>query len=241
MSFARVLSLINTYATWLYAVGFIALLVVLYQVRDARKHTAETIFALEKEFASARERRARTSLIIVLILLALLTVIEFAVVPSQPIPPLPEPTRTRMIIELPTAVLVTPTPTLTRIPTRPRPTPHPPTATPTASPVPPSPCPQPGICIVSPTSGQVIKGEVAIRGTATIDGFQFYKVEYGLGEAPERWNSIGDISRTPVVDGTLTLWNTSGFPEGVYKLRLTVVDITGNWAPPYQVQVVVEI
>ena len=239
MSFARVLSLIHTYATWFYAVSFIALLVAAYQVRDARKHTAETIFALEKEFAAARERRACTSLLVVLALLALLTVIEFAVVPSQPIPPLPEPTRTRMVIELPTAVPVTPTPTLTRIPTRPRPTPRTPTATPTASPVPPPPCPQPGVCIVSPPPGQIVKGEVAIQGTATMEGFQFFKVEYGLGEAPERWNSIGDVSRTPVLDGTLALWNATGFPPGVYQLRLTVVDVTGNWAQPYQVQVMV--
>jgi hypothetical protein len=138
-------------------------------------------------------------------------------------------------------VPVTPTPTRTPIPTRPRPTAPPPTSTPTAPAVPPPPlCPRPDICISSPGPDAIISGQVTIRGTANIEAFQFYKVEYGMGEVPPQWNSIGDVKRERVVDGTLVVWDTSGFPEGSYFLRLTVVDLTGNFPPPYEVRVVIQ-
>jgi hypothetical protein len=240
MSLARILSLIDLYFLWLCAIGLLALLLALFEFRAARKGKAKTIFSLEKELATGRESRARNSLLIILALLAGLVVIEFGVIPSQPVPPAPEPTPTRMVIELPTTVPVTPTPTVTRIPTRPRPTALPPTETPTSTPIPPPPCPQPGVCISAPAAGQVVSGQVTVQGTANIESFQFYKVEYALAGSPDLWNSIGDVHTTPVVDGTLVVWNTVGFPNGGCKLRLTVVDQTGNFGPPFEVAVVIQ-
>ena len=78
-----------------------------------------------------------------------------------------------------------------------------------------------------------------IRGTALIDRFQFYKVEYGQGENPQQWHSVSDIRKQPVGDGLLDTWNATGFPPGVYKLRLTVVDMTGNFAPPHEIRVII--
>ena len=239
MSFARILSFIDAYSLWLYAIGVVAVLFSLYEIRQAQRKRAETIFSLEKEFADLRENRARTTLATVAILLILLTVLKAAVIPSQTLPPLYEPTPTRIVLQAPTVVALTPTPTVTRIPTRRRPTAPPPTETPTPTGAPPPPCPRPGVCITSPTVNQVITGQVTIRGTANIEAFQFYKMEYGAGEEPELWNSIGDVQRTPVVDGTLVVWDTAGFPEGTYKVRLTVVDMSGNFPPPYQVQVTI--
>lgn len=240
MSLADILSLINQYSMWLYAVGFLALLLTLYELRNASKSRAETIFSLEKELASARENRARSALILVLALLSFVTILRFAIVPSQSSPLLPTPTPTRLLLQAPTAIPSTPTPTVTRIPTRPLPTPMPPTETPTPTSVPPPPCPRPGVCITSPSADQVISGPVSVQGTASIESFQFYKVEYGLGEIPEQWNSIGNVSRTPVVNGTLEVWDTSGFPNGVARLRLTVVDVSGNFPPPFEVRVIIQ-
>jgi hypothetical protein len=240
MSFARILSYANAYFVWLYAAGLVALLLCLNEIRGARKSRAETIFSLEKELATARERRARTALVVVLVLLAMLTVTKFALIPTRTLPPVHEPTATSMVIEPPTSISETPTPTRTRIPTRPLPTPLLPTETPTSTPIPPPPCPQPGVCITSPIAGQVVKGQVIIRGTAKIERFQFYKVEYGIGEEPQNWHSIGEVQRAPVVDGVLATWDTTGFPAGVFKLRLTVVDISGNFPPPYEVRVVIQ-
>jgi hypothetical protein len=239
MTLARVLSLINTYALWLYVAGFLALFLAFYELREARKGSSETIFSLERELASGREKRARTVFFAVVGLLALLTLLKYGIVPSQPVPNTPEPTRTRLIIEPPTELPVTPTPTRTRVPTRPRPTAAPPTLTPTPTAIPAPSCSNVGICISSPAADATVTGQASIQGTANTEGFQFYKMEYGIGESPQEWHSIGDIRRTAVVNGTLVEWNTVGFPNSPVRLRLTVVDITGNFPPPYEVRVTV--
>jgi len=214
MILARFLSYLDTYAVWLYVAGLAAALLTLYELRQARKSRAETIFSLEQELASARERRARSTLMVVLAFLVLLTLLQFAVIPSQSLPT-PEPTPTKLIFEPPTAVQPTSTPTSTRVPTRPRPTALPPTSTPTVTRVPPPPCPRPDICITSPRDGQTLANEATVLGTANTASFQFYKVEYGLGEDPQEWHSIGDIRRTPVV-GPAFSSSASVFPSQAF-------------------------
>lgn len=241
MMLMKILSLIQAYSLWIYIAGFLAALFSLRELRKAQKDKKETIFTLEKELATVRENRARTSLILAAILLVSLTLVMFVVIPAQPIPVAQEPTSTPLlVIELPTSTPAPPTPTMTRIPTRPRPTPLPPTPTATSTSPPPPPCPQPGVQITSPVMNQVISGQVTILGTAQIDRFQFYKLEYGMGENPAQWHSIGEVNRTPVVNGVLGVWNTTGFPSGVFTLRLTVVDITGNFPPPCDVLVIIK-
>lgn len=241
MILAKVLSLIQAYSLWIYGAGFLAALLSLRELRKAQKDKAETIFTLEKELATIRERRARTTLIFTITLLAIVTVVMFVVIPTQPLPRALESTPTSLlVIELPTSTPAPPTPTMTRIPTRPRPTLPPPTPTATATPQSPPPCPQPGVQITFPTMNQVISGRVTILGTAQIDRFQFYKLEYGMGEKPTQWHSIGEVNRTPVVNGVLGIWDTAGFPSGTFVLRLTVVDITGNFPPPCDVHVIIQ-
>ena len=240
MRLVEILALINVYSPWLYAAGLLGLLYGLYELRAAQKNLGETIFTLEKEFAAKRATRARAILITVIVLLAALTLLRFGVAPLQSLPSVERPTPTRLVLEPPTAVPVTPTPTSTAIPTRPRPTAAPPTETPAPTAVPPPPCPRPDVCISSPAPNQVVSGQVTIRGTANIEAFQFYKVEYGQGESPLQWNSIGEVRRERVVDGILTTWNTAGFPQGPYILRLTVVDASGNFPAPFTVRVVIQ-
>ena len=239
MSRMRILSFIHAYALWLYAIGVLTALLCLRELSQARKRAAETIFSLERELAGVREGRARIALFVTLALLALLTYFEISIVPAQPLPPLQEPTPTRFIIEAPTGIPVTPTPTVTRIPTRPGPTREPPTETPTLTLAPP-PCSNPSNCMTYPTDRQVISGTVTIQGTATVENLQFYKIEYGLGESPEQWHSIGEMHPSAVVNGVLGVWDTTGFPAGVFTLRLTVVDITGNYPPPHDVRVTLQ-
>ena len=240
MSLSKILSYANAYFLWFCAAAFVAALLCLREMRAAHTEQAQTIFALERELAVGRQRRARNALCVIVALLAVLTVAKSAIVPGQELPRVREPTPTQMLILVPTATPETPTPTRTRIPTRPRPTPAPVTETPSVTPVPTLSCPQPGVCIASPAAGQAVQGQVTIRGTANINAFQFYKLEYGQGEEPQRWNSIGEIQRAPVVDGVLGTWDTTGFPAGVYRLRLTVVDISGNFPPPYEIRLVIQ-
>jgi hypothetical protein len=76
-----------------------------------------------------------------------------------------------------------------------------------------------------------------IEGSAAIDDFLYYKVEFGAGEQPTSWSIIGDLGYSPIIDGMLTTWYAADLPAGVYTLRLVVVDNTGNHLPPAQVQV----
>jgi hypothetical protein len=63
---------------------------------------------------------------------------------------------------------------------------------------------------------------VAISGIADGDGFTNYSIEYGIGSAPIAWTEIISSS-TPVTDGPLGEWNTTGI-DGSYTLRLSVGD-----------------
>ena len=47
--------------------------------------------------------------------------------------------------------------------------------------------------------------------------------------ANEARHIASDVHRTAVVNGALDVWDTTGIPDGTYTLRLTVVDIRGNF------------
>jgi hypothetical protein len=84
--------------------------------------------------------------------------------------------------------------------------------------------------ITAPVSGATVSGAVEIRGKANVPDFRFYKVEYvGLGR--DDWALIGpDVIRTPVPqEGRLVIWQTTLVPDGIYRLRMHVVDPTGNY------------
>jgi LysM repeat protein len=118
-----------------------------------------------------------------------------------------------------------------------------PTAAPTPTPTP-TPTPQVAVCspqanITEPTVNAELDGSgiTFVRGTATIDNFWYYKLEFAFGEWPTEWFLIEDLHFEPVVGGYLGDWKTGALPEGVYQLRLVVVDGTGNYPEPCQVQV----
>lgn len=101
-----------------------------------------------------------------------------------------------------------------------------------------------GVAISSPrASGDPVRGRVNISGSASIPNFQFYKVEYAPGRNPPESsyrNIAPDVHRTAVVGGLLDVWDTAGVPDGAYALRLTVVDIRGNFpCPPVVVQPII--
>ncbi len=157
--------------------------------------------------------------------------------PTSAVPPTTAPPS--LPTELPTNtpeptqfVEETPTSAPTPIPTQP--------PQPTAPPVPGASCPTAGVQIASPGNGAAVSGTVAINGTADIPDFQFYKVEYSVGTSLSGFSSIGDTVSSPVQGGRLISWNTGGFPKGVYALRLTVVDISGNFPPPCTIYVILQ-
>ncbi len=224
---------------------FICLLWAIYNLREAylaRRERKQARFSLEREAAQAHLYRTWTWSIALLFFLGFTLYLQFAIAPKLENPqPTPEPLVNVLPLPTPTP---TPKPTPTPIPTPPRPPTPPiviqPTFEPTPTPTPQPPiCPNPGAVITSPGVNAVVKGVVEIRGTASIPNFQFYKLEFGIGPNPQNWSFILS-GNAPVVGGTLGVWDTSPLPPGEYRLRLVVVDITGNYPPPCEVPLKVQ-
>lgn len=82
--------------------------------------------------------------------------------------------------------------------------------------------------ISAPRAGATVRGDVDVLGSANIDRFQFYKVEFSPINNPDAWSAISSTIRQPTVNGRLDVWNTRGAPDGLYILKLTVVDDRGQ-------------
>ena len=236
------IEILDQYIIWVY---IFCLAVVLFHARafwGARRDRVNTIYTIEREVASHREGRAMTSIGLILGLAVVVTAIKYYVIPTLDIAEIVEATPTVALIvrtREPTATLAQEpaTPTARPRPTRRRiATAVPPTVTPMPLPV----CPDANTCIAFPLDNATVKGRITIRGTANHGQFQFYKVEYGQGEEPTAWHVISDVHRSPVIDGVLEGFDTAALPNGVYWLKLTVVDITGNFPPPHKVRIVIE-
>jgi len=81
----------------------------------------------------------------------------------------------------------------------------------------------------------VVQGQVELYGTAAIENFDYYKIEFRNDEATE-WAFVARYDQ-PVSDGLLAVWDTSALPAGRYWVRLVVVDTIGNYVEPCAVPV----
>ncbi len=254
----QLLRLLGPYIVWLYPLGIIVLIVYLRSWLMSSRDLRASLFTLEREAAVRRMRRAATAAFCVFGALVALFCTQFFLARSVDwdtiIRPTPTPEFGATAAYVPTPAPGTPTTPTTPDPRTPSPTPRvtptrrptvrwvEPTTAPTPTPMPPAlpaSCSTPGVQIVQPSQGAFVSGRVDIRGTADIANFSFYKVELGLGEQPGRWTAIGDLHRAPVTDGFLDVLDTSGLPPGTYSIRLVVVDVTGNFPEPCEVQIVV--
>ena len=242
----QVVNIIDQYAIWLYAACLVVALLYLRAYLVARREQVNTTFTIEKEVAVHREGRAMTGIGLTLVAVVALTAVKYYLMPTLDVQGLMEPTPTHT---LPIPTLTEPTATPTPEPSTPTPRPEPTSIQwPTSSAPQPQPtsvpaaatCPDPNVCLARPVAGQTVSGLVSIVGTANHGEFQFYKVEYGIGSDPAGWFTIGDVHRSPVINGQLAQFNTSVVPNGALTFRLTVVDKTGNYPTPYRVTVQVQ-
>lgn len=83
--------------------------------------------------------------------------------------------------------------------------------------------------ILAPVGGATVFGIVQIEGTASLgDEFQYYKLEVAPA-GTEGWSDLTGQAGQQVVNGQLGVWDSAGVADGVYSLRLRVVDPTGNY------------
>ncbi len=148
--------------------------------------------------------------------------------PTPDIVDTPTPTETPFVVPTETSTpeptlvpISTPTPEPTPLPID-TPTPEPPTPTP-------EPSPGPGILIAtidSPAEGDTVSGLVLILGNAAGDAFSSYSVEF-LQEGV--WQPVVTLVPVPV-SGQLASWDTTGIPNAITVLRLTVFGVGGEQA-----------
>ena len=81
--------------------------------------------------------------------------------------------------------------------------------------------------LTSPALFSTIGGKVIIAGTASGADFGYYTVQFGKGINPESWQQLGAEVTTPVDNGDLAEWDTSGL-NGLYAIRLLVVNKTNQ-------------
>jgi len=89
------------------------------------------------------------------------------------------------------------------------------------------PAPNPEVKITAPEMFAELTGQVTIRGTASGADFAFYRLQSGQGLNPETWVQIGADVTTPVTEGKLAEWDTTGL-RGLYALQLLVVQRDGS-------------
>lgn len=83
----------------------------------------------------------------------------------------------------------------------------------------------PTAAITSPAPDAFVTGTLSIDGVASdAHSFNSYVLEYGAGASPATWTPIGTVSYNPVAGGPLGSWDTTTVADGLYTLRLIVLD-----------------
>ncbi len=80
----------------------------------------------------------------------------------------------------------------------------------------------PSAAISAPQLFSHVHGIVRFMGSANLEGFQYYRLLVGQGLNPQAWVQLGDDIKTPVQNGLLAEWDTSGL-SGLYAVQLFVV------------------
>ncbi|MBN1937111.1 MAG: hypothetical protein JW934_20805 [Anaerolineae bacterium] len=86
-----------------------------------------------------------------------------------------------------------------------------------------------GTCaITSPVAGNLLSGQVIIRGTAKHPGFTGYQIGYAPDPNPTgEWKFFAS-GQSSVENGQLGVWNTTQLADGAYQLIMEVFRNDGN-------------
>ncbi len=80
------------------------------------------------------------------------------------------------------------------------------------------------VAILTPTAYSYVQGVVPIYGNVQSEMLLTYRLYYGKGLNPATWESIGEDHVITVTQGLLETWDLSNVPDGLYTLRLQVVN-----------------
>jgi len=91
-------------------------------------------------------------------------------------------------------------------------------------------CPNPQVALIAPTANASVSGTVGFLGSASDENLWFYKLEWAAAGSSTFAYFAG--SRSGVTNGWLGNLDTTTLVNGDYIIRLTVVDVTGNYPTP---------
>ena len=78
------------------------------------------------------------------------------------------------------------------------------------------------VTITSPLDGDIVAGDVTIKGTTDVLGFASSQLDFAYAsDSTGTWFPLGTFSQ-PKIDSPLAVWNTSLITDGDYILRLRV-------------------
>jgi RHS repeat-associated protein len=84
--------------------------------------------------------------------------------------------------------------------------------------------------IATPTNNIEIVDAIAITGTASHQFLHFWQLQSRRrGSAPTPWKTFAE-GTSSITNGTLGTFNPTGLPNGIYQIRLKVVDFSGTAA-----------
>ena len=80
--------------------------------------------------------------------------------------------------------------------------------------------------ILSPKNdAQISKSIIPVVGNAATAQLDSVILSFGQGDSPTSWNTIAAFRGRQFINDTLSLWNVSSLNEGIYVLRLQVINI----------------
>jgi membrane peptidoglycan carboxypeptidase len=80
----------------------------------------------------------------------------------------------------------------------------------------------PDVHISAPAMFAEVNGQVQFTGSASGADFDHYRILVGKGLNPQEWIQVGVDTATPVEDGVLATWDTTGL-NGLYAVQLQVI------------------
>ncbi|MBN1285962.1 MAG: hypothetical protein JXB47_11235 [Anaerolineae bacterium] len=83
--------------------------------------------------------------------------------------------------------------------------------------------------ITHPAPGDAVFGEVPVVGAAEHPAFRRFELDFATADAPDDWLQVQEAVSQQVPVGVLGVWDVSGLPDGVYRLRLRVFARDDTW------------
>ena len=232
------LEFISRISVVLYALGGVGVLFALRGWLQGRRRRRVAVFGLEREEATRQVQSSSSALIALLLLIGSVYVIDNIVMPNlgetaeilQPTPTsvvfvTPQATATEALLLYPTVTATVGIPPAEVTDTAPD-----------AEGTSVNGCEILGARVTEPAPGDVVGGQVEVRGEANILNFGQYKFEINGPSTNGSWVVVGTYNEA-IPAGLLGVWDSTSLIPGDYTFRLVVLRDDGSYLTPCEVPI----